>query len=47
MAWHRAGGKPLSEPMTTDAFMRHSASMSLGIATAISLLDKIYYYGLL
>ena len=33
MAWRRLGDKPLSEPMTvdskfTDAYMRHSASMS-------------------
>ena len=31
MAWHRPGDKPLSEPMMvnlTDAYMRHSASMS-------------------
>ena len=32
MAWRRTGDKPLSEPMMTqfnDAYMRHSASMSL------------------
>ena len=31
MAWRRIGDKPLSEPMMalfTDAYMRHSASMS-------------------
>ena len=31
MAWQNPGDKPLSEPMMawfTDAFMRHSASMS-------------------
>ena len=28
MAWRRPGDKPLSEPMITDAYMRHSASMS-------------------
>ena len=31
MAWRRSGDKPLSEPMLvkfTDAYMRHSASMS-------------------
>ena len=31
MAWRRPGDKPLSEPMMaqfTDAYMRHSASMS-------------------
>ena len=31
MAWHRSGDKPLSDPMMvkfTDAYMRHSASMS-------------------
>ena len=31
MAWHRPGDKPLSDPMMikfTDAYMRHSASMS-------------------
>ena len=31
MAWRRSGDKPLSEPMMvkfTDAYMRHSASMS-------------------
>ena len=31
MAWHRAGDKPLSEPMmsqSNDAYMRHPASMS-------------------
>ena len=31
MAWHQPGDKPLSEPMmvsSTDAYMRHSASMS-------------------
>ena len=31
MAWRRLGDKPLSEPMPTrftDAYMRHSASMS-------------------
>ena len=31
MAWYRSGDKPLSEPMMvkiTDAYMRHSASMS-------------------
>ena len=33
MAWHRAGDKPLSEPMMaymTDAYMRHSVSRSYG-----------------
>ena len=33
MAWRRLGTKPLSEPMMaklTDAYMRHSASVSLG-----------------
>ena len=31
MAWHRPGGKPLSEPMLvcfTDAYMHHLASIS-------------------
>ena len=31
MVWRRSGDKPLSEPMLaylTDAYMRHSASMS-------------------
>ena len=31
MAWHQTGDKPLLEPMFacfTDAYMRHSASMS-------------------
>ena len=28
MAWRRSGDKPLSEPMSTDSYMRHSTSMS-------------------
>ena len=28
MAWRQPGDKALSEPMITDAYMRHSASMS-------------------
>ena len=40
MAWRRTGNKPLSEPMVTqsnDAYMRHSASMSLEVRVSLSM----------
>ena len=46
MAWRRSGDKPLSEPMMvylTDAYMRHSASMSRDMCKYI-ILENIKYY---
>ena len=38
MAWRRPGGKPLSEPMmVSDAYMRHSSSMSQVTASHLKI----------
>ena len=47
MAWRRTGEKPLSEPMlalVTDAYMRHSASMSYHNVNQIVLSRKAFIW---